>query len=165
MTIRTYITTPGSYAIALESFFAYLMTEKPSPGGNNPDAHYLPIKSGDHFLTLETSNAEKYTRFPFKILINELALYVNNIDASQFIHCDVSDRLQNKSFCITGELGYNRAVIEKVITLNGGEYKKTISKNLDYLITNDIKSNHSKLKKAKELNIKIISESEFLSML
>ena len=46
-----------------------------------------------------------------------------------------------------------------------GKVTNSISKNTDYLINNDVSSNSSKNKKAKELNIKIISEEEFQKMI
>jgi NAD-dependent DNA ligase len=164
MTIKIYKPNIGSYAIAMDNFFAYLITEKPDSNNGYPTiAHYVPIRTGEYFLVLETSNEEKYTRFPFKILYNEIGLHVNNIDASHFLFCNVSDKIKNKSFCITGELTYSRQVYERIIELNGGHFKTTITKNLNYLITNKITSS-SKFKKAKEYNIPIINETEFLSM-
>jgi len=76
-----------------------------------------------------------------------------------------SDKLKGLSFCITGKLnhGVRDEYIEKIKD-NGGQYKG-VSKDLSYLINNDTTSSSGKNKKAKELNIKIISEDEFLKML
>jgi DNA ligase (NAD+) len=67
------------------------------------------------------------------------------------------------TFVITGSLeNYeNRDELVKVIEDNGGKTASSVSKNTTYLINNDINSNSSKNKKAKELGIKIISENEF----
>ena len=48
---------------------------------------------------------------------------------------------------------------------NGGTIQSAVSTNTNYLINNDINSTSSKNKKAKELNIPIISEQEFIDML
>ena len=41
----------------------------------------------------------------------------------------------------------------------------SVSKNTDYLINNDNQSNSTKNKKAKELEIPILTEEEFLAMI
>jgi DNA ligase (NAD+) len=70
-------------------------------------------------------------------------------------------------FVVTGKLlKYpNRSALESVILHNGGTIQSTVSTNTNYLINNDINSVSSKNKKAKELNIPIISEQEFIDML
>jgi len=76
-----------------------------------------------------------------------------------------SDKLKGKSFCITGKLNHGtRDEYVEQIKDNGGLYK-SVSKELTYLINNDTTSESGKNKKAKELNVKIISENEFLDML
>ena len=70
-------------------------------------------------------------------------------------------------FVITGKsVKYpNRSALESVILHNGGTIQSAVSTNTNYLINNDINSTSSKNKKAKELNIPIISEQEFIDML
>lgn len=72
-------------------------------------------------------------------------------------------KLEGMTFVITGSLeNYeNRDELVKVIEDNGGKTASSVSKNTTYLINNDINSNSSKNKKAKELGVKIISESDF----
>ena len=73
----------------------------------------------------------------------------------------------NKTFVITGSLNNyeNRDELIEVIENNGGKVLKAISNNVDYLINNDVTSTSSKNKKAKELDIPIISEEEFIKMI
>ena len=68
---------------------------------------------------------------------------------------------------ITGKLEYysNRKELEQVIISNGGIIGKKVDKNTSYLINNDNLSSSSKNKKAKELNIPIITELEFIEMI
>lgn len=75
--------------------------------------------------------------------------------------------LDNKTFVITGSLNNyeNRDELIEVIENNGGKVLKAISNNVDYLINNDVTSTSSKNKKAKELDIPIISEEEFIKMI
>ena len=67
---------------------------------------------------------------------------------------------QNKTFVITGSLNHfeNRDALKAEIEKRGGKVTGSVSKKTNYLITNDKESGSSKNKKAKELNIPIISE-------
>lgn len=71
------------------------------------------------------------------------------------------------NFVVTGKvLKYpNRSALESVILHNGGTLQSAVTSNTNYLINNDINSNSSKNKKAKELNIPIITEDEFIKLL
>jgi DNA ligase (NAD+) len=69
-------------------------------------------------------------------------------------------RLSGKKLCITGELSVSRSVIEKKIKENGGIIVSSVSKNTNYLVTNETESSSSKFTKAKTLGIPIISEEE-----
>lgn len=75
--------------------------------------------------------------------------------------------LNNLTFCITGKLKEykNRDELIKFIENNGGKVVSTVSKNVNYLINNDINSTSSKNKKAKEYGIPIISEVELKQMI
>jgi len=66
-----------------------------------------------------------------------------------------------KKICITGELTRKRSEIENEIREIGGIVVSSVSKNTDYLLTNEVDSASSKFKKAKELSITIISEEDF----
>ncbi len=73
--------------------------------------------------------------------------------------------LKNLKFCITGELSMGRSDFEKLIKKNGGVMVTSVSKNTNYLITNETESSSSKFVKAKDLGILIISEEELLKMI
>ena len=76
-------------------------------------------------------------------------------------------KFSGKTFVITGKLEYfsNRKELEETIEKNGGKVSSSISTKTSFLINNDKMSNSSKNKKAKELDIEIISENDFLQML
>jgi len=76
---------------------------------------------------------------------------------------DTTGNLVGKSFCITGELSHPRAVYQKIIEMNGGSFKSAISKSLSYLITNESRAS-TKMVKAQESGVAIISEYDFLAM-
>ncbi|MGN0244185.1 MAG: NAD-dependent DNA ligase LigA [Lachnospiraceae bacterium] len=75
--------------------------------------------------------------------------------------------LSGKTFVITGSVHHfaNRDAMKEKIESLGGKATGSVTKNTDYLINNDVNSNSSKNKKAKELGIPIISEEEFLAMI
>lgn len=73
--------------------------------------------------------------------------------------------VRGKSFCITGELrSMKRPEAEKLIRDLGGSARSSVSKDLDYLVTNDQSSGSSKNLKAKQLGIPVIDEDAFLRM-
>ena len=75
----------------------------------------------------------------------------------------VDQNLKGKSFVITGKLQkMSRAELKSKIESLGGKVSDTVSKNTSFSINNDSESSSSKNKKAKELNIPIIKEEEFL---
>ena len=74
-----------------------------------------------------------------------------------------NDFCVDKSFVVTGKLeNFTRDSIKDFIEQRGGKVIGSVSSKCDYLINNDINSVSSKNKKAKELNIPIISEKDFL---
>lgn len=80
---------------------------------------------------------------------------------------EIPKTLQGKIFVVTGSVNHykNRDELKADIENRGGKVSGSISSKTTYLINNDIDSNSSKNKKAKELNIPIITEEQFLSML
>ncbi|BBF43174.1 DNA ligase [Lachnospiraceae bacterium KM106-2] len=71
------------------------------------------------------------------------------------------------NFVITGSVEHyaNRNEVKAVIEERGGKVTGSVTSKTNYLINNDYLSNSSKNKKAKELNIPIITEEEFIAML
>ena len=83
---------------------------------------------------------------------------------------EISNEIQKfagKIFVITGSVEHfsNRNEVKAVIEQHGGTVTGSVSAKTDYLINNDAASGSSKNKKAKQLGIPIITESEFLHML
>ena len=74
---------------------------------------------------------------------------------------------EGMNFVITGSVEHfaNRNEVKAVIEERGGKVTGSVTSKTNYLINNDTTSNSSKHKKAKELNIPIISEADFLEML
>jgi DNA ligase (NAD+) len=75
-----------------------------------------------------------------------------------------SGKLQGKTLVVTGTLAkYGREEIEELITRHGGRAASSVSKNTDYLVAGEKAG--SKLEKAKQLGVKVITEVEFEEML
>ena len=75
--------------------------------------------------------------------------------------------LDGKTFCITGKVHIfkNRSELQKDIESKGGRVVSSISNKVNYLINNDINSTSIKNNKAKELNIDIITEEQYMEMI
>ena len=71
------------------------------------------------------------------------------------------------TFVITGSVTHfaNRKELQSVIEARGGKATGSVTSKTTYLINNDVTSNSSKNKKAKELGIPILSEEDFLKLL
>jgi DNA ligase (NAD+) len=96
-------------------------------------------------------NLEKINR-----LCGELAIEIPKIAPD-------SQALAGKVFVITGSLEHyaGRNELKEDIEQKGGKVTGSVTSRTDCLINNDISSNSSKNKKAKELNVPIITEGEF----
>jgi len=96
------------------------------------------------------------------VVLNNLAKELKIKDA---ISIKENGPLNNKTFMLTGKLeGMSRAEAKSLIEQNSGAIISNVSKKLNYLIVGD-KPTKRKIEAAKELNIKILKQSEWLKML
>ena len=73
--------------------------------------------------------------------------------------------LKNKTFMLTGKLNdISRAEAKSLIEKNSGKIISNVNKKLDYLIAGE-KPTNKKINTAKEMGIKIISQTELIKML
>lgn len=98
---------------------------------------------------------------------SDINLLLNEFTFEETSDSNISDKLKGKIFAITGTLNQfsNRDEAKNKIESLGGKVSGSISAKTSYLVNNDINSTSSKNKKAKQLNIPIITESELLNML
>ena len=95
-------------------------------------------------------------------VLNDLARILNIKDA---IELKKGGFLQNKTFMLTGKLnGMSRAEAKSLIEQNSGSIISNVSKKLNYLIIGD-KPTKRKVDAAKELNIEILNQNEWLKLL
>ncbi len=98
-----------------------------------------------------------------KTLVLDLASKLNIIVETKVI---VDSKVAGLSFVITGSLEHykNRNELQEQIENLGGIVASSIKKDTNYLINNDINSNSSKNKSAKDKNIPIITEEQFIEL-
>lgn len=91
--------------------------------------------------------------------------YITEMRPVVFI--SASKKLEGKTFVITGKLKTfkNRNEIKSAIENEGGKVTDSVSSKTNYLINNDVESTSSKNLKAKQLNIPIITEEDFLELI
>lgn len=86
-----------------------------------------------------------------------------SLSTSQEDSVDHSGVFANKTLVVTGTLVYySRDEIERLITKLGGKASGSVSKNTDFLVAGEAAG--SKLQKAKDLGITILTEEEFRKM-
>lgn len=75
-----------------------------------------------------------------------------------------ADKLKGKTFVVTGSVNHfnGRSELKEIIENMGGKVAGSVSAKTECLINNDTASTSSKNKKAKELNIPILSEEDFM---
>lgn len=90
-------------------------------------------------------------------LVKELQIEIPKIEEG-------SQTLAGLSFVITGSLNRfaSRSELKEVIESKGGKVTGSVTGKTTCLINNDVKSTSSKNKKARELGIPVLSESDFL---
>ena len=88
-----------------------------------------------------------------------------NLNIEKTILTNNKGLLKNKTFMLTGKLnGVSRSEAKSLIEQNSGKIISNVGKKLDYLIIGE-KPTTKKIKVAKELNIKVINQEEWLKML
>lgn len=91
-------------------------------------------------------------------LLQEITIEREEVDESQ-------QTLTGKAFVVTGSLEHfsSRNELKELIESKGGKVTGSVTSKTVCLINNDISSNSSKNKKAKELAIPIVTEEEFMT--
>ncbi len=112
-------------------------------------------KEFEEYFTLEENKTM------LEALIKEVTFKVEKISQNS------GSPILNKTFVVTGDVNHfkNRKELQAKIEELGGKVTGSVSKNTDYLINNDSESASSKNKKAKELEIPILTEEQFLEMI
>ena len=123
------------------------------------------LKMNDCGDSLKNSLIQYFNNEENNKLVFELSNLLSFIEDNSKENNNVS--LEGKTFVITGKVHIykNRNEIKDIIESLGGKVSGSVSSKTDYLINNDINSNSGKNKTAKELNIPIISEEQFVELI
>ena len=87
---------------------------------------------------------------------------------------EVDGVLSGKTFCFTGaiqridprrEKRFTRKQLEEMVKANGGRVLKDVNSKLDHLVMANPDSKSSKAKKAREMEVNILSEEEFFDLI
>ena len=137
---------------------------------------------GNFMVTMITDGAEHFRSISGigDSLINSLNSYFNKhcseifelskeftFESHNIVLDEIPNTLQGKTFVVTGSVNHykNRDELKADIVAHGGTVAGSVSSKTSYLINNDINSTSSKNQKAKSLNIPIITEEEFISLI
>ena len=100
-----------------------------------------------------------------RLFLDKLKAAGVNLEAEDLITDQESNRLEGLTLLYTGTFAhFSREEIERKIEANGGRLVSGVSKKLDYLIVGE-GAGPSKLKKASDLGVKMLSEDEFVAMI
>ena len=90
---------------------------------------------------------------------------LTEVEIEQEVIDEAGQTLEGKVFVVTGSLEHfsSRNELKDIIEKKGGKVTGSVTSKTDCLINNDIASNSSKNKKAKELQIPIVTEEEFMT--
>ena len=102
--------------------------------------------------------SQEKNQIQYQQLLNELTISQTQPQAK-------GSKCEGLTFVITGDVYHykNRNELKAFIESQGGKVASAVSGSTSYLINNDVNSTSGKNKKAKELNIPIISEDDFIS--
>ena len=120
------------------------------------------IEIDDMGEIMAKSVVEFFSQEQTKDLISRLESYGVNMNYIEEEGAD--DRFKGKTFVLTGALDrFSRKEAEDIIEKFGGKASSSVSKNTDYVLAGEDAG--SKLRKAQELGIKVISENDFAEMI
>ncbi|WP_373440151.1 NAD-dependent DNA ligase LigA [Metamycoplasma equirhinis] len=129
------------------------------------------VRKLSNFLTFDFASLKEYNEIGEKITTS-LILWVSEFENQELINnlinldmdleyneSTINNKLQGKTFVITGTLSKPRNYFEKIIIENGGSLTNSISSKTSYLIYGHDAG--SKLSKAKNLNVELLTEDDF----
>jgi len=139
------------------------------------------LKSSDNFFKLSKNQemkdlinidgiGETQIKSIKKFFFNKTNLEVLNelkkvLKIANVIQANKGGLLKNKTFMLTGKLnGMSRAEAKSLIEKNSGKIISNVSKKLDYLIIGE-KPTAKKVNNAKDLNVNIVNQEQWLKML
>ena len=100
-----------------------------------------------------------------RIIIERLKSYGVQFETIEKVNPNATDKLVGKTFVVSGVFEeFSRDDLKKAIEDNGGKVGSSISAKTDYVVAGE-NMGPAKLEKAVKLNIPIISETDFMTMI
>jgi DNA ligase (NAD+) len=100
-----------------------------------------------------------------KIIIERLKSYGVQFEIVEKINPNATEKFLGKTFVVSGVFStFSRDELKSVIEDNGGKVGSSISAKTDFVVAGD-NMGPAKLEKATKLNVSIISEDQFITML
>ena len=120
-----------------------------------PEVGEIIAKSVISFFSIEKN----------KIIVNRLQQAGLQMQMKEDANAKVSEKLKGLIIVATGSLkNFKRDEIKEAIEKNGGKAAGSVSSKTSFVLAGD-EPGENKISKAKELNVKIINEQEFLGMI
>ncbi len=99
-----------------------------------------------------------------KEIVEKLKIHNLQLEISEENLVEGSDNLNGLSFVVSGVFSISRDEVKAMVELHGGKNTGSISKKTSYVLAGD-KMGPSKLQKAQDLGIPIITEEDFMKMI
>ncbi|MGJ5642097.1 NAD-dependent DNA ligase LigA [Formosa sp. S-31] len=116
-------------------------------------------------VKIAKSVVEFFDSEPNKLIIERLKHFGVQLEVSEEDLANQSDVLAGNTFVVSGVFtSVSRDELKKLIEDNGGKVGSSISSKTSYVVAGD-KMGPSKLKKAEQLGITLLTEGEFLEMI
>lgn len=146
----------GAYPLREIIDIASGKSDKIVPGGDTPFALIAGIGPEKSNRIVEWFHDEENLMMVEKLL--------GQVRVSQESNEPSGEKCKGLTFVVTGDVTRykNRNELKAYIEGQGGKVTGSVSKSTNYLINNDVASVSTKNKKARQLGIPIISESEFI---
>lgn len=133
------------------------------PGLQTPTQVLTQAKANNYHLF---ANAVRVSPDKAQRIISEILERESEVVSliGEIVVKETGTKLLGKTFCLTGSLSQPRPKIVERIKGAGGSVASDVSTRVDYLVTDDLASGSSKNKKAKQLNVRVINETELDEM-
>lgn len=143
----------------------------PAPGkfaiySNDGGSFYADPHENPSFahMIVEVGKPERNNDEYIKMIHEEKILYIPFAQLDSWLYSSVTNKLAGKNIAITGVTTFPRDVYVSLINMNGGTYKSGVGKKTTHLV-NTHSEESSKIKRAKEYRVQLITEADFFKMI
>ena len=154
-------------------WYSYVPVHLKTPA---PGKFAIFSNSSEHFYTdeyenpsyahmiVEVGKPDKNNLEYVKMIYEEKMVFIPYGNLENWLFSSVTNKLASKNIAITGVTTFPRDVYVSLININGGTYKSGVGKKTTHLI-NTHSEESSKIKRAKEHGVQLITEADFFKMI